>query len=74
MQDLLDARLLNGHAVHADRNLDLLRFVIVAALGLFDLLRELQSPDGILDGVDAFGLVDGCGAQELQVDEPIYKN
>lgn len=66
MQCLGDARLLHGHTVDADRDLDLLRLVIVATLGLFDLLRKLQPPNGVFDGFDTLGLVDWCGAQKLQ--------
>lgn len=74
VQHLLDARLLHGNAVHADCQLDFVRFLVAVALRLFDLLAELQPPNGVLDRFDAFGLVNRCGAQELVLDSGNEEN
>ena len=57
MLDFLSFRLLDGHPINGDRQLGLRGF---AALGLLDLLAELQLPYSLLHNVDTLGLVYFC--------------
>ena len=54
MLDFLSFRLLDSNTINGDRQLGLWGF---AALGLLDLLAELQLPDSLLHNVDTLGLV-----------------
>lgn len=55
VQQVLCLGLLDGHALHRDGQLYFGR--LVATLGLFQLLIELQLLDSLLDHLDTLGLV-----------------
>ena len=57
MLDFLSFRLLDSHAIDGDSQLCLRGFT---ALGLLDLLAELQLPDSLLHNVDTLGLIYFC--------------
>ena len=57
MLDFLSFRLLDSNTINGDRQLGLWGF---AALGLLDLLAELQLPYSLLHNVDTLGLVYFC--------------
>ena len=61
---LLRLGLLDGHAVHGDGQLDL--GGLGAALGLFQLLVELELLNALLDHLDTLGLVNFCTAEKLK--------
>ena len=57
MLDFLSFRLLDSHAIDGDGQLCLRGFT---ALGLLDLLAELQLPYSLLHNVDTLGLIYFC--------------
>jgi len=66
VQDLVGARLLDGHALDANGDLQLLELLLGARLRLLHLLGKLQLPNGLLDHLDALGLVHAQVTKELK--------
>lgn len=71
VEDLVGARLLDGHTLDADGDLQLLELLLSARLRLLHLLGELQLPNGLLDHLNALGLVHVQVTKELEMGRAI---
>jgi len=61
-----ESEFLDSHALDANGDLQLLELLLGARLRLLHLLGKLQLPNGLLDHLDALGLVHAQVTKELK--------